>query len=110
MNIKDFLGRGLAFPVAFENGKMALSSEERLIEESILIILSTSKGERLRRPEFGAGLNELVFSKNNSGTAARVEFNVREALNEWEPRIEVLEVNVEGDKNEPGRLNIRNRV
>ena len=44
------------------------------------------------RPDFGCGLDELVFAMNDSATLGLAEFEVREALLRWEPRIEVLAV------------------
>jgi phage baseplate assembly protein W len=92
----DFLGVGWAFPVRVDpkTGRIALSYHERDIEEAIRIILATSPGERVMRPRFGSDLAEAVFSVNSATTAARVEEYVREALTFWEPRIEIIAVNI----------------
>jgi len=103
----DFLGRGWKFPVSVKEGKMASSEGENGIMESIMIILGTAKGERVMRPDFGCGINELVFAPNNTSTATLVAFSVEEALLKWEPRIEVLDVSAFPDKDEGNRLNIR---
>jgi phage baseplate assembly protein W len=89
----DFLGTGWAFPVvATTAGRIALASLEASIRESVLLIIGTAKGERVMRPTFGCGIHDLVFAPNDSMTAALVSFAVREALIDWEPRIEVLTV------------------
>ena len=89
----DFLGTGWAFPVvANEAGHIALAHLEDSIRESILLIIGTAKGERVMRPTFGCGIHDLVFAPNDTTTAALVSFAVREALIDWEPRIEVLTV------------------
>lgn len=89
----DFLGTGWAFPVAATTaGQIALAPLEESIRESILLIIGTAKGERVMRPTFGCGIHDLVFAPNDSTTAALVSFAVREALIDWEPRIEVLTV------------------
>lgn len=104
----DFLGKGLGFPakVDSESGKFALSSGEDLIEESILMILGTAKGERVMRPDFGCGIRELIFAPNNTVTATLMDVYIKEALLKWEPRIEVTSIIVTPDRDEDNRLNI----
>lgn len=106
MKIVDFLGTGWKYPVSIKNGKIESSEGEDSIRESIMIILTTAKGERVMRPDFGCGINELVFGLNNTATATLIQFYVRESLQKWEPRIEVLEVSVTPDGDERNRLNI----
>ncbi len=95
----DFLGRGWRFPVSIENGKIAFSEGQESIKESIRIILETMEGERVMRPDFGCGINRLVFEPNNTSTTTLIAFHIKEALMKWEPRIEVLDVNVIPDAN-----------
>jgi len=94
----SFLGIGWRFPVGVvvDDGRtsVAVSEYEDSIRDAIRIILGTAKGERMMRPDFGCGIHELVFAVNDSGTQALVAFEVREALLRWEPRIEVLQVQV----------------
>jgi len=102
----DFLGKGWAFPVSLENNKIAMSQGDDGISESILIILGTAKGERVMRPDFGCGINELVFEPNSTATTTLVAFHVKEALMKWEPRIEVLDVRAAPGGDEGNRLDI----
>ena len=102
----DFLGKGWRFPVSVAKGRIVASEGEEKIRESILIILGTSKGERIMRPEFGCSINDLVFEVNNTATTTLVAFHVQEALLKWEPRIEVLDVFVSPDKEKRNQLNI----
>ena len=102
----DFLGVGLGFPLRIEDGKIAWSEYEDSIRESIMLILGTSIGERVMRPDFGSGLHELVFSTNDTSTASFAIFHVEEALKKWEPRIELMKVDANADKQEVNRLNI----
>jgi phage baseplate assembly protein W len=74
------------------------------VEESIRIILGTARGERVMRPDFGANLNRLSFSPNNTSTAGLAIFYVQEALAKWEPRIELLDVDAEQDGNDANTL------
>lgn len=103
---QDFLGKGIKFPFGVREGKIATSSGEELIKESIIIILGTTKGERVMRPDFGCSINELVFAPNNTVTATLINTYVKEALLKWEPRIDVLNVSAIPDQNEGNSLNI----
>jgi phage baseplate assembly protein W len=95
-----------------EEGGIALARLDQSVRESILLILGTARGERLLRPTFGCGIHELVFGGTDTATVARVGYEVREALLEWEPRIDVLEVRVMPDRVEGNSLliDVRYRV
>ena len=95
---KNFLGRGVRFPVSLDaRGNLALSELEENIEESIQIVLGTALGERVMRPDFGCKIHDYVFHPNNASTASLVSYYVREALVKWEPRIEDIAVQAAPD-------------
>jgi len=101
---REFLGRGWKFPVSLEEGSFALAEEDEDIREAIVIILSTTPGERVMRPEFGCGIHEYVFSIINSNNLLLIEDEVRKALTLYEPRIVTEEVKAEPDTSEGGKL------
>ena len=102
---KEFLGRGWGFPVKLDvEGKLDYSSEEKKIQKSILIILGTGRGERVMRPDFGSRLHELVFAPINTSTKGLIAHYATEALVAWEPRIEVLRVDVSDEEAAQGTL------
>ncbi len=88
------LGQGIAFPLQLQNGTLGMNAYESQVAQSIRLILSTAKGERVMRPDFGAGLERLAFEPNNTVTAILIQQQVNEALLHFEPRIEVLGVSV----------------
>jgi phage baseplate assembly protein W len=93
---KSFLGVGWSFPVAVDTGgAVKLAEYEESVRQSILIILGTAKGERVMRPDFGCGIYDLVFDLNSASTAGRVAQAVREALLNFEPRIDVRAIQVQ---------------
>lgn len=94
MEVVDFLGRGWTYPLAVQRGGVRSSGGEDSIRESIILILSTARGERVMRPDFGCRLNELVFSPNTMSTATLLRSFIEEALQNWEPRIEVDDITV----------------
>jgi phage baseplate assembly protein W len=104
----SFLGTGLTFPVKLDpTGRLTYSSGEDLIQQSIRLILETSPGERVMRPDFGCGIHELVFEANTAMLHTRIQHRVRDALLKWERRIDVLNVRVESSVEEPTLLLIR---
>jgi len=65
-NQRDFLGVGWKFPLQVApGGQIAQARYEQRIEESIYLILSTAKGERVMLPEFGCGIHDLVFAPSS---------------------------------------------
>jgi phage baseplate assembly protein W len=117
---KPFLGVGWAFPVdapvkcsnclkdlrpraescdecrmKVDPGVIELAEYEESVHQAIWIVLGTAKGERVMRPDFGCGIYDLVFEVNSAATAGRVSQEVQDALLYFEPRIDVLNVQVE---------------
>jgi phage baseplate assembly protein W len=105
---KAWLGRGWAFPVRIDpaTGGIAVSEYEADIRQSIRIILGTSRGERVMRPDFGCGIHDLVFEVVDVSTLTRVETSVREAMAKFEARIEVLSVFVDPRDAAEGALTV----
>ncbi len=100
---EEFLGKGWAYPIGLmgDKSEIALASDEEKISESIRIIIGTAPGERLMRPDFGCGIHDYVFAPNNVRTAGLIRYHVEEALNRWEPRIDLQDVSVEPGADDP---------
>lgn len=77
---------------------------EEDIDQAIKIILGTDRGERVMRPDFGAGLNSFVFEPVSQATMQLVKTRVEESLIDWEPRIDVESVKVTTDQADRNRL------
>jgi hypothetical protein len=104
---RAFLGRGWAFPVAADgHGAIASAEYEEDIREAIRIILATDPGERVMRPDFGAGLRALAFEPINTQTLALARHRIEQALVLWEPRIDSVGVTVSAPRPASGRLEI----
>lgn len=105
---RAFLGVGWRFPLQVtSSGKIARSLYERRVEESIYLILSTAKGERVMLPDFGCGIHDLVFGINDPRTRSAVVQQVREALTKYERRIDVLAISADTSDGQPNLLLIR---
>jgi phage baseplate assembly protein W len=104
---EQFVGAGWAFPPRVDaTGGIALVHGQQELTEAIRLILATSPGERSMRPEFGCNIHDYVFAPADAGTAGQLAYEVRLALERWEPRIEVDEVAVRFDAVDDGVLYI----
>jgi len=101
---------GEKFGLDLDGQRIAEVSDEANVRQSIWLILGTSPGERVMRPTFGCGIHDLVFGTPNAGTLGSVIREVRVAINLWEPRVDVLDVNAFVDPKEQNRLLIDIRV
>jgi uncharacterized protein len=105
----EFVGAGWAFfPMRTDvTGRVVLVTQDQEIEESIRLILATAPGERPMRPDFGCAIHDFVFAPADAATAGQIAFEVRSALDRWEPRADILEVQVDFSGAEHGTLHIQ---
>jgi Bacteriophage baseplate protein W len=105
--VTEIIGSGLAFPLQVDRrGGIALAHDEQDIDQAIQLILGTAPGERPMRPEFGCGVHDFVFDTIDANTVGRMEEAIREALDRWEPRIQVLDVGFDLSQADSGLLTI----
>src|SRR5687768_399964 len=78
--------------------------DEEDVRQAILLILETTKGERVMRPDFGCGLRRLVFQPMSAALKTLVRKEVEDALVAWEPRIDVERVTVAEHRSVRGGL------
>lgn len=96
----DFIGAGWTFPPSLSlDGGVSLITGMDEIEGALRAILSTAPGERLMRPDFGCAAWDHVFDPVNANTVGLVEQSVIEAVRQWEPRVEVLDVTASAANN-----------
>jgi phage baseplate assembly protein W len=87
----------LAFPFRIDGrGRTAQCDDERHLLDLVEQVLLTAAGERVMRPTFGSGAQQLVFAGNSQELAATTQFLVQGALQQWlGDRIAVESVHVE---------------
>ncbi len=104
MNQK-FTGTGWSFPIkptSQMGGKISVSQDEQLIEESIRMIIMTRKGERVMRPTFGCDIHDYTFETIDYTNLKQMELVVEEALTLWEPRINDVDVMADAHPTDDG--------
>lgn len=97
----DVAGSGLGLT---PTGATATVSGDESIRQALLLLLGTVPGERVMRPTYGSLLHRLAFAPNDRTTAGLAIHYVRRAVQAWEPRIEVLDVDADADPDLPERL------
>ncbi|HWO26258.1 MAG TPA: GPW/gp25 family protein [Kofleriaceae bacterium] len=72
------------FPYHFDSrGRTADPGTDDHVRDMIELLIFTSPGERVNRPDFGSGLLQLVFAPNSPELAATVQFTLLAALQRW---------------------------
>jgi phage baseplate assembly protein W len=78
------------------HGRTATATADEHLRNLIEQVLFTTPGERVNRPDFGAGLLQLVFAPTSDAVAITAQMTVQAALQKsLGDRIQVREVAVE---------------
>jgi len=104
----SFLGRGWSFPPVFTRGDhgVQMVDEEEDIKQSLIILLSTIKGERVMQPDYGANMEDLLFEPLTVSYAQRMSGQIERAILFFEPRIKTDDITYNQD-NKNGLVEIR---
>lgn len=103
---RAFLGRGWSFPPQFDKAAKAvlMLEEERDIESSLEILLTTKIGERVMQPTYGCNLNDLVFESTNLTLLTYMKDLIENAILYHEPRIELEQLEIDTSRQNEGLL------
>lgn len=106
MPVESF--QSIHYPVAISGPSGRLRQEtdyDQYVRQLIRQVLLTAPGERINRPEFGAGVRRLVFAPLSPATASLAQTTIFQALNQWLDDLIRVE-DVKAETTEPGRLDI----
>lgn len=95
-----FLGQGWSFPPTFTKGlnTLELVKAEEDIQQSLMILLSTSLGERVMLSDFGADLHQQIFEPMDAAFQPFITDIIRTAIILYEPRVDLDSVDVDIDQ------------
>lgn len=94
----------LKYPFSIDAGGGRAAEEtdyEAYIRQLIRQVLLTAPGERINRPDFGAGIRRMVFAPNNPAAASMIQTLILQAMDKWLAtviRTEEVAVEVENEK------------
>jgi phage baseplate assembly protein W len=95
---ESFLGTGWRFPILPDRaGSLGFVKGDDNVEQSLHILLMTELGERVMRSDFGTQAARLVFFPGSVQYLRLLENTVREAVRDWEPRVDLTQVLAESD-------------
>lgn len=102
------LGAGLALPIdpGRAQGAWPMVAGARAVEQSLLALLSTQPGERVRRPGYGCGLHDFLFDPNTVATRALMRQRILESIQTYETRLDAVDVAVMADEQIPTLVHI----
>jgi phage baseplate assembly protein W len=103
----EFTGVGWRFPILPDpTGSLGYMAGDANVEQSLRLLLLTELGQRVMRPDFGCKAGRLVFAPGSVQMLGQLETAVREAIRDWEPRIELQSVRAETQPRDPTRVDV----
>lgn len=105
---KEFLGRGWSFPPTFDaaSGNVAMVAAEEDIRQSLRILFSTIRGERVMLPLYGSALESFVFAGMDNTLQTHMKSVIEDAILNFEPRIVLEAIHVHPDQHVDGVLKV----
>ncbi len=73
---------------------LVVSRDASAIKQAIVNLLLTNKGERPFNPDYGSDIREYLFEQLDYGTAAQVKLSIETTISQFEPRIQILSLEV----------------
>ena len=93
--------------VAFSpTGGIEMVEDLASVRQAVFLLLSTRPGERVMRPDYGCELYRVVFSPNDDTTAGLAIHYVQQALERWEPRIQIRRLDARRNEDVPTQLDV----
>ena len=88
--------RGISFPFRRGSSEIpAAATDDQLIADTLAQLILTAPGERIMRPELGAGTTNFLFETNEEALAALIKTTIANVIGKFEPRVVVRKVDVE---------------
>ena len=87
---------GISLPIQITNTafEQTFQTSEQ-VKSNIRNLLLTKRGERILQPEFGSGLQELLFEQNVDDFEGRIEDTINESLEQWLPYVTAEEIDID---------------
>lgn len=95
-NINKFVGTGLLFPIKLDSyGKALLGTGWEILESDLQVLIGWPEGTRFFMGEYGTKLAEFIEEPNDKILENLLRVHLIDQIKKWEPRLEVLEVNLQ---------------
>jgi uncharacterized protein len=100
---------GISLPIQITNTAFSQTFQtSEQVKSNIKNLLLTKRGERILQPEFGSGLQELLFEPNVDDFEGRIEDTINESLEQWLPYVTAEEILVDSSNTlrDNNRINV----
>ena len=91
---KSFKDVSMSFKFNPLSGDLISLKNENAIARAVRNIVLTSPGEKLFDPDFGSSVSEILFENVDDITAVSIQDEIRNCLNNYEPRVDLVNVDV----------------
>ena len=92
---KSFKDVSMSFKFNPLSGDLIALKNENAIARAVRNIVSTTPGEKLFDPDFGSSVSEILFENVDDITAISIEDEIKNCLANYEPRVELIDVEVD---------------
>ena len=92
---QSFKDVSMAFKFNPLSGDLITLKNENAIARAVRNIVSTTPGEKLFSPDFGSSVSEILFENVDDITAVSIRDEIRSSLSNYEPRVELIDVEVD---------------
>ena len=92
---KSFKDLSMSFKFNPLSGDLITLKNENAIARAVRNIVSTTPGEKLFDPDFGSSVSEILFENVDDITAVSIQDEIRNCLNNYEPRVDLIDVDVD---------------
>ena len=92
---KSFKDLSMSFKFNPLSGDLIALKNENAIARAVRNIVLTTPGEKFFDPDFGSSIGEILFENVDEITAVSIEDEIKSSLKNYEPRVELIDVEVE---------------
>ena len=91
---KSFKDISISFKFNPLSGDLIALKNENAIARAVRNIVLTTPGEKFFDPEFGSSVSEILFENVDDITALSIQDEIKNCLQNYEPRVELIDVKV----------------
>ena len=92
---KSFKDVSMSFKFNPLSGDLIALKNENAIARAVRNIVLTTPGEKFFDPDFGSSVSEILFENVDDITAISIKDEIRSSLSNYEPRVELIDVEVD---------------
>jgi len=100
--VREYSDLNLAFIAHPVSGDVSILRDAEAVKRSLKNLVFTNYYERFYQPGLGCGINHMLFEPIMPFTAKKMKNAIIDVINTYEPRVELINVDVEPDGTDHG--------